>query len=179
MILSNVISNNKKIYIYKLIKLIKILNILKTSKKKLKKLSDSIKKQKLKFYNNNQKFKMAKQNVINYIINIMLSPTNTIVNVTDTNGNVIISISAGGINLTKFQKKAQPMALLNIFKVLLSKAKFLQNNSVALHFKNVKNIKSASAIWPENWKNIPIFKRLINRRQPGALYKGEIPGVLK
>jgi len=48
-----------------------------------------------------------------------------------------------------------------------------------LHFKNVKNIKSASAIWPENWKNIPIFKRLINRRQPGALYKGEIPGVLK
>jgi len=138
MILSNVISNNKKIYIYKLIKLIKILNILKTSKKKLKKLSDSIKKQKLKFYNNNQKFKMAKQNVINYIINIMLSPTNTIVNVTDTNGNVIISISAGGINLTKFQKKAQPMALLNIFKVLLSKAKFLQNNSVALHFKNVK-----------------------------------------
>lgn len=140
MILSNIINNNnKKIYIYKLIKLIKFLNILKTSKKKLKKLSDNVKTQNVKnFTSFNQKFVSVKQNVISYIINVVLSHTNTIVNVTDVNGNVIISISAGLINLTKFQKKSQPMALLNIFKVLLSKAKFLQNKAVALHFKNVK-----------------------------------------
>ena len=50
----------------------------------------------------------------------------------------MISISAGSLNLTKFQKKTQPMALLSIFKVLLLKAKFLKNRPIALHFKNVK-----------------------------------------
>ena len=50
----------------------------------------------------------------------------------------MISISAGLLKLTKYQKRAQPTALLNIFKILLSKAKFLQNKAVALHFKNVK-----------------------------------------
>ena len=132
MILSKVIHNSNKIYIYKLIKLIKFLHVVKTSKKKLKKLFLNVDFQNIK------ELKLAKQNVISYIINTILSPTNTIVNVTDVNGNVIISISAGLIKLTKFQKKSQPMALLNIFKVLLSKAKFLQNKAVALHFKNVK-----------------------------------------
>jgi len=48
-----------------------------------------------------------------------------------------------------------------------------------LHFKSVKNIKSASAIWPDNWENMPTFKRLIKRREPGTPYKGEIPEALK
>jgi len=135
MILSNiVVNNNKKIYIYKLVELIKFLNLQKTSREKSKKMFNNIKK----FTITNKKFTSVKQNVISYIINIVLSPTNTIVNVTDINGNVIVSISAGLINLTKFQKKSQPMALLNIFKILLSKSKFLQNKAVALHFKNVK-----------------------------------------
>ena len=126
MILSN-ISNNKKDYVLKLIKTINFLNNLKGSKNFF-------------FLNNFLKApnKKVKQNLINYVINVILSPTNTVVNVTDVQGNVIISISAGAINLTKFQKKAQPMALLNIFKTLLVKAKFLQNKSVAIHFKNVK-----------------------------------------
>jgi ribosomal protein S11 len=135
MILSNIaVNNNKKVYISKLIELIKFLNILKTSKKKLKKMPRNI----TKFSINEKRALIVKQNVISYIINIVLSPTNTIVNVTDVDKNVIISISAGAINLTKFQKKSQPMALLNIFKFLLPKAKFLQNKAVALHFKNVK-----------------------------------------
>jgi ribosomal protein S11 len=135
MILSNiVVNNNKKIYIYKLVELIKFLNLQKTSREKSKKMFNNIKK----FTITNKKISSVKQNVISYIINIVLSPTNTIVNVTDINGNVIVSISAGLINLTKFQKKSQPMALLNIFKILLSKSKFLQNKAVALHFKNVK-----------------------------------------
>jgi len=48
-----------------------------------------------------------------------------------------------------------------------------------LHFKNVKDIKSASAIWPSNWNSMPIFQKLMKRRAPGTPYKGEIPMVLQ
>jgi ribosomal protein S11 len=58
--------------------------------------------------------------------------------VTDIKGNPKISLSAGLINLTKRQKKTQPMALINIFKILLLKARFLKDNPIALHFKNTK-----------------------------------------
>lgn len=43
--------------------------------------------------------------LINYIINVTLSQTNTIVSVTDVAGNPKISISAGLVNLAKRQKK--------------------------------------------------------------------------
>ena len=126
MILSNVIVDNKNLYTYKLIK---STNLLKCSNNlKIK----NTKKFKLK-YNKN-----PNQNLIMYIINVTLSPTNTFVNVIDLKGKVLITLSAGSLNLTKFQKKTQPLALLSIFKVLLVKSKFLQNTPVALHFKNVK-----------------------------------------
>lgn len=76
---------------------------------------------------------------INYIINVNLTPTNTIINVTDIKGNVMFSISSGSINLTSRQKKQQPLALVNLFKVLIVKAKFLKNKPIALHFKNTKS----------------------------------------
>lgn len=129
MILSNVIVDNKNLYTYKLIK---STNLLKCSNNlKIKKT----KKFKLK-YN-----KKPNQNLIMYIINVILSPTNTFVNVIDLKGKVLITLSAGSLNLTKFQKKTQPLALLSIFKVLLVKSKFLQNTPVALHFKNVKRFQ--------------------------------------
>lgn len=137
MILSNITNNtDKHIYLFKLIKVINYLN-------KLKKLNPSIslyskQANKLTFFENELKTISIKQNMVSYIINIILTPANTVVNITDINGNVIISISAGLIKLTKFQKKSQPTALLNIFKILLAKSKFLQNKAVALHFKNVK-----------------------------------------
>ena len=127
MILSNILSDNKKNYTYKLIK---IVNFLKKSKS-----FKTTFKTKSKFNLNN---KSSNKNSIVYIINVILSPSNSFVNVTDLNNNVLLSLSAGELGLTKFQKKTQPTALLHIFKVLLVKAKFLQNNSVALHFRNVK-----------------------------------------
>merc|ERR1712241_817745 len=69
---------------------------------------------------------------------ITLSKTNSILNISDVNGNVKISISSGFLNFKKYQKKHQPSALLNIFQLLFLKARFLQNKTVALHFKNVK-----------------------------------------
>ena len=77
--------------------------------------------------------------LINYIININLSLTNTLICVTDTKGRILLSFSSGLVNLTKRQKKSQPLALITIFKVLITKAKFLKNKPVALHFKNTKS----------------------------------------
>lgn len=127
MILSNTVADTKKTYAYKLIKVVNLLKKLKSLKGKLK--IDR------KF---NLEYNKPNQNLILYIVNVILSPTNTFVNVVDLKGNVLISISAGSLNLTKFQKKTQPLALLSVFKVLLLKAKFLKNKPVALHFKNVK-----------------------------------------
>ena len=126
MILPNTTNNtDKHIYLFKLKKIIKHLKNNKSFNN-------------FKFFKNKLKIKPFKQNMVSYIINIILTPTNTVVNITDIKGNVLISISAGLIKLTKFQKRSQPTALLNIFKILLSKSKFLKNKAVALHFKNVK-----------------------------------------
>ena len=84
--------------------------------------------------------------IIDYIININLSLTNTLVCVTNTDGKVLLSFSSGLVNLTKRQKKTQPMALINIFKVLLIKAGFLKNKPVALHFKNTKSFYESTVI---------------------------------
>ena len=145
MILSNILKAHKNLpdnskvthtYVEKLTALLFLLNRLKSTKT----LAQVLKEEKSKslyskFDSNNSiknssdlKFKIAKESLISYIININLSPTNTLVNVTDVKGNPKLSFSAGLIKLTKKQKKAQPMALINIFKVLLLKARFLKTN---------------------------------------------------
>jgi hypothetical protein len=47
-----------------------------------------------------------------------------------------------------------------------------------LHFKNVKNTDSATMIWPNNWRDIPHFQRLWERRKEAELYRGEYPDSL-
>ena len=84
------------------------------------------------------KHQVLNKNLVNYIVNVNLSPTNTLINVTDVAGNPKASFSAGFVNLTKKQKRKQPVALINIFRILLSKARFLKNKPIALHFKNAK-----------------------------------------
>ena len=129
-----------KYYILKIKKLIIMFNSLKYFLKKVKKLPVSIKK-------NQQVFKHShNQNLINYVINIVLSQTNTLVNITDIYGNVKLSFSAGSIQLTKTQKKAQPLALIKIFKLILSKAKFLNKKTIALHFKNTNYYHESTII---------------------------------
>ena len=86
----------------------------------------------------NTNFKFTKANLINYIININLTPTNTLVNITDASGHPKMAFSSGSVGLAKHQKKMQPMALIHIFRALLTKSKFLRDKPVALHFKNTK-----------------------------------------
>ena len=134
-----------KYYIYQLKQLIEFFNYVKNFKKfkyikKLISIYILFKFSKnLNFVNINENFKKnARQNLIKYIINIHFSNTNTLVNVTDIKGNPIILLTSGLIKLKGKEKKTQPIALLNIFKVLLVKAKFLFKTPIALHFKNVK-----------------------------------------
>ena len=83
---------------------------------------------------------------VTYIINLNITLTNTILNVTDLKGNVLISMSSGSVNLSSRQKKQQPLALINLFKSLAIKAKFLNNKPIALHFKNTKSFYESLAI---------------------------------
>lgn len=96
-----------------------------------------------------------KKNLINYIINITFSYTNTIVNINNINGNPKIFYSAGMFNLQKKQKTKQPKAVMTILKTLLNKSKFLKNNPAALHFNQmtlhykshiIKNLKRKTFI---------------------------------
>ena len=83
---------------------------------------------------------------VNYTINVNTTVTNTIINVTDIKGNVLISLSSGLVNLTSRQKKQQPLAVISLIKVLIVKAKFLLNKPIAVHFKNTKSFNETLII---------------------------------
>lgn len=76
--------------------------------------------------------------LISYIIIIKMSLTNTLVSLVDINGNLLISLSAGQLNFKGKQKKKQPAVLIALLKELLSKASFVGNKPIAIHFKNTK-----------------------------------------
>ncbi len=44
-----------------------------------------------------------------------------------------------------------------------------------LHFKWCKPENSIKNAWPKNWREMPHFQRLWQRRQPGQIYNGEVP----
>ena len=81
----------------------------------------------------------VKQNPINYILNLTITQTNTIINLSDSTGKLLISLSGGSLNLKKRQKKIQPLALVTLLKSLILTANFTPEKSIALHFKNVKS----------------------------------------
>jgi len=83
--------------------------------------------------------KKKKQNLITYIINIYLTNTNTFINITDLKGNSKVYYSSGYLNLKGKQKIKQPLTIINILKILITKTKFLKNKPIAIHFKNIKS----------------------------------------
>ena len=85
----------------------------------------------------NQK-NIIKQNLINYIIKVNSTKTNTFLNITDNKGNLKLSFSSGLLGLKKRQKTTQPNAFIQLFKKVFLKAKFLKNKTISLQFKNVK-----------------------------------------
>ncbi len=112
-----------------------------TKVKPFKNINSTLNKNKVKLVN-----KPLKQNLISYIINVNLSLTNTLINITDSNGNTKKSFSAGHVKLTKKQKRVQPLALAKVFKFLLIKSWFLKQKPVALHFRNVRGFHQQTII---------------------------------
>ena len=113
----------------------------KQAKKTLKVLNDVKKNKKYKLINtiqNNLQDNSNLQNPINYILNIKVSKTNTLINLSNIKGDPLLSFSGGSINLKKKQKKLQPLALVNLLKSLILKAGFINNKTIALHFQNIK-----------------------------------------
>ena len=131
MFLSVIPKNFKNLHTKQALNLVKIVKILT---------------KKDRFFNNNLKqfnfskkpFCQVKKNLVSFIIKINLTKTNTIVTITDTLGSKKKTFSAGSVNLTKKQKRKQPMALIKIFKKLLFKSTILQKKTVSIEFKNTK-----------------------------------------
>jgi len=77
--------------------------------------------------------------LINYILIINTSLTNTVVILTDTKGKLLKSFSSGHIQLLKGrQKTKQPDVLIMLLKILINKTSDIQNKPIAIHFINVK-----------------------------------------
>lgn len=72
------------------------------------------------------------------IINIKLTNTNTLINITDTKGNLKLLLTTGLSQLSGKQKTRQPTAILHLLRQLNSKIKYLQGHPVALHFTDVR-----------------------------------------
>lgn len=78
-----------------------------------------------------------KQKLINYVLNINLSSTNTLININNIKGNPKFFYSAGMFNLQKKQKIKQPKAIITILRTILLKSKIFKTKPVALHFNNL------------------------------------------
>ena len=125
-----------------LIKILKSTNDKNFFSKSLTSLNLIKKKVKFKHIHNLKKssrFQTLKQNPLNYILTLSISQTNTLINLSNTEGKLLISLSSGCLNLKKRQKKLQPLALINLLKSLILIADFKKRKSVTIHFKNVKS----------------------------------------
>jgi len=75
--------------------------------------------------------------LVSYIIDITFSKTNTFIHVMDFSGHLKFFCSAGSLQYKGKSKKSRSLVLKDMYKVLVSKVKFLKDQPVALHLKNV------------------------------------------
>jgi ribosomal protein S11 len=80
--------------------------------------------------------------LITYIIDITFSRTNTLLHVMDFSGNLKLYYSAGLFQYKGKRKKSRYLVFRDMFRVLISKFKFLKLQPLALHLKNVGSAKS-------------------------------------
>lgn len=82
--------------------------------------------------------KLVKEDfLITYIINITYSKTNTLLHVMDFSGNLKFFCSAGSLQYKGKGKKLRSLVIKDMYKILMLKLKFLKDQPVALHLKNV------------------------------------------
>jgi len=119
----------KKQYIKQLKNKVLLLNMLK--KKKINIFSSKL------FFENTFKKFYKEDFLITYIICVAFFKTNTFLQVMDSFGNLKFFCSAGSLNYKGKSKKFRSIILKSMYKILISKLKFLKNHSVSLHLKNV------------------------------------------
>jgi ribosomal protein S11 len=95
-----------------------------------------------KYILNNDKKINPQDFMIMYIINISFSKANTVINVSDIQGNLKIFYSAGSVQLSGKQKRKRRIAILKLISLVLKKATFLGRKPIALHLNNVNFYKN-------------------------------------
>lgn len=121
----------KKQYVKKLKNKINLLIVLK--EQSYKTLSVSV--------FNNKSDKALSTSFIKYIIDISFSRSNTLLHIMDSLGNLKFFCSAGDLSYTGRNKKSRLIILKSFIRILTQKLKFIQNQPMALHLKNVKFFK--------------------------------------
>ena len=89
---------------------------------------------------------IVKNKLIRYIINIKFTESNTLVNVTDIEGNPKVFLSSGVVGLKGKMKKYHPTAIVKILKFLVAKIKFVGASPVAIHFSGAKRYQILLAV---------------------------------
>jgi ribosomal protein S11 len=74
---------------------------------------------------------------IMYIIDLMVSKSNTFLHVMDSTGKLKFFCSAGHLQYKGKNKKFRFTVLKSIYRILITKLHFLRNKPIALHLKNV------------------------------------------
>jgi ribosomal protein S11 len=140
----NIINSN-----FNLNTFLKSLSIKKQYIKNLKKQSlflDTIKQSNYKLINKNFSKNryvstnlnyLITDNLIMYIIDITFSRSNTFLHVMDSSGKLKFFCSAGHFQLKGKNKKFRFNVFKNIYRILITKLKFLKGKPIALHLKNV------------------------------------------
>jgi ribosomal protein S11 len=85
---------------------------------------------------------MEKNYLITYIVDICFSKSNTFLHVMDFSGKLKFFYSSGSFNYSGKSKKARYVVFRDLYRILLSKLKFLKGKPIALHLKNVGYSKS-------------------------------------
>jgi ribosomal protein S11 len=81
---------------------------------------------------------LKKENyLVKYVIDITFSRTNTLLHVMDFSGHLKFFCSAGVLQYKGKRKKARYQVFRDLYQILLSKFKFIKNQPIALHLKNV------------------------------------------
>lgn len=90
----------------------------------------------------NKNIVVTRNYLVTYIIDICFSKSNTFLHVMDFSGKLKFFYSSGSFNYSGKSKKARYTVFRDLYKMLLSKLKFLKGKPVALHLKNVGYSKS-------------------------------------
>lgn len=82
------------------------------------------------------KSKKKIDNYIMYIVDITFSPTNSLLHITDYQGNLLYYYSAGLLGYKGKKKKTRFIVFKNFYKILLKQFSFLLKKPIALHLKD-------------------------------------------